>query len=558
MHKFTSYYDGTFDQEDFDREHLATKDQDGLMSKEDKAKLDELAGGGESTVEAANVVEDATHRFVTDEEKTAWNDQVKRSEMGVPSGVATLDESGLVPSAQLPGFVDDIIEYDSFSAFPTAAESGKIYVDTAENKSYRWSGSQYIEIPSGNGLALGETAATAYAGDKGKVTTDKVNAIVDGTTVVPKAADAATVGGFTVGVSVPADAVFTDTIYEHPEMHEASMIVESAEKRFVTDDQIAYWDAKAEKRINFPYYDEKDNVVYGCGMGITIEAAEEAGKIKIKWADARGNQEITAPEGINIYGGGDGEEDPVYYPAASITMNSGLVKYIYGGCRRGSVGNVAIVINGGSFVSGNGGVIAGGHSAGTRESVVGHAEVVINNTDNEATLVYAGGQGLSVVGYTRLVMNGGTINYLTAGGANGHTGMAEVVVNGGTIKVLQGCNRGTMGNIKMTINDGTIGKMYAGGEVGDASVTATYTKAEVIVNGGTITSISAGTHGGVESAERVFGEYVEGVIAEDVAAAMNMVKAAIKFTDVVIEGTTLVFKNGDKVVKSIDLASINA
>ena len=92
--------------------------------------------------------------------------QVKRSEMGVSGGVATLDSSGHVPSSQLPSYVDDVIEAASSSSFPATGETGKIYVALDTNLTYRWTGSAYVEIsPS---LALGETSSTAYAGDKGK------------------------------------------------------------------------------------------------------------------------------------------------------------------------------------------------------------------------------------------------------------------------------------------------------------------------------------------------------------------------------------------------------
>ena len=99
--------------------------------------------------------------------------QVKRSEMGMPEGVATLDATGKVPSSQLPSFVDDVIEVDSFDLLPETGETGKIYVTKDTNLTYRWSGSQYVEISES--LALGETSSTAYPGDKGKATTDKVN-----------------------------------------------------------------------------------------------------------------------------------------------------------------------------------------------------------------------------------------------------------------------------------------------------------------------------------------------------------------------------------------------
>ena len=85
---------------------------------------------------------------------------------GVAKGVAELDEGGKVPSSQLPSFVDDVLEYTTKSSFPTSGETGKIYVDVSTNLSYRWGGSDYVEIsPS---LALGETSSTAYRGDRGK------------------------------------------------------------------------------------------------------------------------------------------------------------------------------------------------------------------------------------------------------------------------------------------------------------------------------------------------------------------------------------------------------
>lgn len=92
---------------------------------------------------------------------------------GASGGVAELDSSGRVPAAQLPSYVDDVLEYAGLSAFPKPGENGKIYVDTATNLTYRWSGSAYVEIsPS---LALGETASTAYRGDRGKAAYDHIS-----------------------------------------------------------------------------------------------------------------------------------------------------------------------------------------------------------------------------------------------------------------------------------------------------------------------------------------------------------------------------------------------
>lgn len=96
---------------------------------------------------------------------------------GAPNGLASLNESGIIPSAQLPSYVDDVIEIDTFSNLPGTGESGKIYIVQDTNLTYRWSGTDYVEISKS--LALGETSSTAYPGDKGKATTDKLNRIPD-------------------------------------------------------------------------------------------------------------------------------------------------------------------------------------------------------------------------------------------------------------------------------------------------------------------------------------------------------------------------------------------
>lgn len=105
--------------------------------------------------------------------------QVKRSEMGVADGVATLDSTGKIPTSQLPSYVDDVIESETYEDLPEEGESGKIYMTKDTNLVYRWSGSAYIEISAS--LALGETSSTAYAGDKGKAATDKINTHISNT-----------------------------------------------------------------------------------------------------------------------------------------------------------------------------------------------------------------------------------------------------------------------------------------------------------------------------------------------------------------------------------------
>ena len=90
-------------------------------------------------------------------------------------------ENGKVPVSQLPSFVSDVKEYPSAADFPEEGEAAKIYVAKDTNLTYRWSGTGYVEISQS--LALGETASTAYAGNKGKANADAISAIKDGTNI---------------------------------------------------------------------------------------------------------------------------------------------------------------------------------------------------------------------------------------------------------------------------------------------------------------------------------------------------------------------------------------
>ncbi len=94
--------------------------------------------------------------------QSAIDGKVSSSALGVT--VATL-VSGVVPSNQLPSYVDDVLEFSNLAAFPTSGESGKIYLAQETNKQYRWSGTQYVYITSG--------AVDSVNGKTGVVTIDR-------------------------------------------------------------------------------------------------------------------------------------------------------------------------------------------------------------------------------------------------------------------------------------------------------------------------------------------------------------------------------------------------
>lgn len=119
---------------------------------------------------------------------------------GKANGFASLDGNGLVPSNQLPSYVDDVIEVyatydisetgklsniklysDPDHANPITGESGKIYLNITQDEpsyQFRWSGTQFVDSNTSS-LILGEVTGTAYDGGKGKALADWRKALVD-------------------------------------------------------------------------------------------------------------------------------------------------------------------------------------------------------------------------------------------------------------------------------------------------------------------------------------------------------------------------------------------
>ncbi|MBO7712203.1 MAG: hypothetical protein J6S85_01710 [Methanobrevibacter sp.] len=125
-------------------------------------------GNVANTGDSATPVSGGTTKFTTGGAYTELAKKVNTTSVGAANGVASLDSSGKVPSNQLPSYVDDVLEYTAKADFPETGETGKIYVDKTTNKSWRWSGSAYIELSS---YAEATTSASGLmsAADKTKL-----------------------------------------------------------------------------------------------------------------------------------------------------------------------------------------------------------------------------------------------------------------------------------------------------------------------------------------------------------------------------------------------------
>lgn len=137
-----------------------------------------FATAGNFIEKVASTETTAKNILLADGTNIAQSTFIPASEKGANSGVATLGADGKVPSSQLPSYVDDVLEYANQAAFPAEGEGGKIYVTLDTNKTYRWSGSTYVEIAAG--LALGETQGTAYEGSKGAANATAITTLQSG------------------------------------------------------------------------------------------------------------------------------------------------------------------------------------------------------------------------------------------------------------------------------------------------------------------------------------------------------------------------------------------
>lgn len=105
----------------------------------------------DSTIQNGDIAEAAVTQHeaaltITESQISDLGTYQATSEKGQANGYASLDGSGLVPSAQLPSYVDDVEEYANEASFPGTGETGKLYVDLSDNSVHRWTGSAYVNI----------------------------------------------------------------------------------------------------------------------------------------------------------------------------------------------------------------------------------------------------------------------------------------------------------------------------------------------------------------------------------------------------------------------------
>ena len=195
-----------------------------------------------------------------------WRDEqavtgfIPTSEKGAANGVATLDSGGKVPASELPSYVDDVLEYASKSNFPATGESGKIYVAKDTGKTYRWSGSAYVELSS-YAEATQSASGLMSASDKAKL--DGIEAQAN-KYVLPQATSSA-LGGVKIG--------WTGSGKDYP----------------------VELDSNGKAHVQVPWTD--NNTTYAAGTGISISGANNAIAVQTGYTQSGKNYPVQAGTG---------------------------------------------------------------------------------------------------------------------------------------------------------------------------------------------------------------------------------------------------------------------
>lgn len=258
-----------------------------------------------------------------------------------------------------------------------------------------------------------------------------------------------------------------------------------------------------------PTYDPNNGYVlngsqkcfFANGTEITITARQDGGDgATITWEGGHTN----VPSDVSVFGGA--HADPATYDT-KVIMNGGTVKNLFGGGLHESyVGTAEVIMNAGTVtgsVSGGGANVFANsdNCAPTAENATGSATRVVNanviiNGGTIGKNLFGGGEGLSFTKTTSVAVNGGSTQYVTAGGSNGYTGNAELYVTGGTVGILQSVNRGEMESANLEVSGGTIEKLYVGGET-DPSVTGSISTVTLDITGSVkVNNLFMGTSGG--------------------------------------------------------------
>lgn len=219
---------------------------------------------------------------------------------------------GKVPASQLPSYVDDVVEYDSRSAFPATGEKGKIYVALDTNKIYRWSGSEYVQVGGGDAPVLsvnGKTGAVVLsASDVGAVNRSG-DTMSGGLTVRDLTVGLGRATGSTVGESSVAEGE-GPTASGYNSHAEGTYTTASGEGAHAegceTVAQNSYEHAQGQFNASHTGYTAEEKTIHSIGVGTSVNARKNAvevmldGKVFVKGVGGYDGTNPTTADGLAV------------------------------------------------------------------------------------------------------------------------------------------------------------------------------------------------------------------------------------------------------------------
>ncbi|MCD0455102.1 hypothetical protein LPB85_06525 [Chryseobacterium sp. LC2016-27] len=352
----------------------------------------------------ANAIEESQNAIVG----YVGGNYIPLSQKGSINGVATLDASGLIPSTQLPSYVDDVIEAPSLAtlnALPAGEkQTGKIYVTTNTNLSYRWSGTVFVEISSGAVQSVnGQTGVVNLTfSDVGASSVNHTHTIAQ-VTGLQSALDGK-VDDAQVLTNVPAGALFTDTIYTLPTATSTvkggveifSDTVQSVASNSVTNTANRTYgmqlNSAGQAVVNVPW--SNDNTTYTAGNGLTLSGTV-----------------FSLP--VTISGSGNYITD-VTQNTNGITVTKGsLPSYTLLVATSNSLGGVRLITDTVNNVAPNAATTTVGRSYAVQLNNSNQAIVNVPWTDNNTT--YTSSNGIALTGTNFAPTFGTTANTIAQG-----------------------------------------------------------------------------------------------------------------------------------------------
>ena len=281
--------------------------------------------------------------------------------------------------------------------------------------------------------------------------------------------------------------------------------------------------------------------LFACGQPMTVEPntgfkynenyPEDAVAFVYRWTEGFECIMVEKEEAAKVYlVGGYGDKNVGArrsIPQTNMKVRDVKIKGLVGGNYfEGMVGHVNIEAENCEFVTVMGGGWCGApvNNNATRMNVADDISIKMTNCKVSSTL-FGGSQGNGVSDDVYLELNNCEIGWLTAGGSNGMTRNAVVEMNGGNVKVVQSINRGIVYNARFVLNDGTVEKLYFGGETEDSSVNGIIENGFVELNGGKVNKFCFGTNNGIEMiVEDIKGTIMDCVVAEGDVSMLEKVE----------------------------------